>query len=131
MGNTHPLSPHIMFLTVKQAIKLLNLVAIIFFGALVVFAVPSFFDAEIEVINNSPEVVMVVAEWRNSQKEIGPLDSNSSFQFSIDDEAAVKFKVNYASGKEFATEPLYFTSGIRVIANITSDGVKVSYDYER
>jgi hypothetical protein len=116
---------------IERAFKLLSVVALISIGALVVFAAPSFFDPEIEVINNSLEPVEVIAEWRDNKREIGRIESSSSRQFSVDDEAAVKFKVSYASGKEYETEPLYFTSGIKVIANITSDGVEVSYDHER
>ncbi len=115
---------------IKQAFRILNVLAVIFLCALVIITAPSFFDPEIEVINNSSEGVKVVAEWRSHKKVIGRIESNSSYQFSIDDEAAVKFKVSYASGKEYETEPLYFTAGIKVIANITSDGVDVSYDHE-
>ena len=115
---------------IERTFKLLNILAVLFFSALVIFAVPSFFDPEIEVINNSSEVVTVVAKWGRNKKEIGRMESKSSFQFSIDDEAAVKFKVSYASGKEFETEPVYFTRGIKVIATITSNGVEVHYDHE-
>jgi hypothetical protein len=54
----------------------------------------------------------------------------SSHRFSVNDEAAMKFKVRYSSGREVETEPLYFTSGIKVIATISSDGVEVRYDHD-
>ena len=52
----------------------------------------------------------------------------SSHRFSIDDEAAMSFTVRYASGEKIKSEPLYFTSGMKVIAGISSDGIEVGYD---
>lgn len=115
---------------IDRIFRYLNVVAVIFFVALVILAAPTFFDPEIEVINNSSEAVSVVVEWRNHSRDIGFIQPKSSYAFSVDDEAAVTFKVSYVSGKKYESEPLYFTSGIKVIAQITNDGVEVGYDHD-
>lgn len=115
---------------IRRIFNILTVAAVLFFIALLILATPSFFDPEFEIVNNSSEAVSVVATWRSNEKKIGRIQSMSSHRFSVNDEAAMKFKVRYASGKEVETEPLYFTSGIKVIATISSDGVEVRYDHE-
>ena len=95
--------------------------------ALLFLAAPWFFPAEFEIVNNSRGPVSVVAAWRSNEKRIGSIEPLSSHQFSVDDEAAMTFTVLYADGRQFATEPVYFTSGMEVIATISNDGVDVRY----
>ncbi|MCW5586868.1 MAG: hypothetical protein KIS75_12105 [Chromatiales bacterium] len=110
--------------------KALTAASILFFLALVIFAIPSFFDPEFEVINRSSETVSVVAAWRGSERDIGEILQQSSHRFSVDDEAAMTFVVRFSSGKEIESEPLYFTRGTKIIATITGDGIAVRYDFE-
>ncbi|MEH6470902.1 MAG: hypothetical protein V7752_06580 [Halopseudomonas sp.] len=104
--------------------------AVLFYTALGILAAPSFFDPEFKVVNNSSETVSIVAEWRSNEKQISSIESMSSYQFSVNGEDVMRFRVRYASGKELETDPLYFSSGIKVIAIITSDGIEVRYDNE-
>lgn len=115
---------------IRRIFNILTAAAVLFFAALVILAAPSFYDPEFEVVNNSSEAVSIVAAWRYKEKQIGSIESMSSHRFSVNDEAAMKFKVRYASGKEIDTEPMYFTSGIKVIVIISSDGIDVRYDHE-
>ena len=115
---------------IRRISSILTAASLIFFAALLILAAPSFFDPEIEVVNSTSEAVSVVAKWRSTEKNIDKIESKSSYRFSVDDEAAIMFKVRYGGGKEIETEPLYFTSGIKVIAEITRDGVKVRYNHE-
>ena len=112
---------------IKRISNVLTAASLIFFGALVILAAPSFFDPEIEVLNSTEEAVSVIATWRTTARNIGKIDAGSSYLFSVDDEAAISFKVNYGDGKEIETEPLYFTNGINIIAEITQDSVEVRY----
>lgn len=115
----------------RRIFNYLTAAAAVFFLALLILAIPSFFDPEFAVVNNSSETVSVIAAWRSQEKVIGSIDPMSSREFSIDDEAAMTFKVRYASGKEIESDPLYFTSGAKVIATISSDGIAVQYDFEK
>ena len=114
----------------RRISNILTAAAALFLFALLILAVPSFFDPEFEVVNNSSGAVSVVAEWRGSKKEIGTIEPMSFYRFSIDAEAAMKFRVRYASGNEVKSEPIYFTSGTKVIATISDTGIKVQYDQE-
>ena len=40
------------------------------------------------------------------------------------------FRVRYADGGELANEPIYFTSGTKVIAMISDSSVDVRYDFD-
>ena len=110
--------------------KALTAASILFFLALVIFAIPSFFDPEFEVINRSSETVSVFAAWRGGERDIGEILPQSSHRFSVDDEAAMTFRVRFSSGREIESEPLYFTRGTKVIATISRDGMEVRYDFD-
>ena len=115
---------------IRRTFNILTVAFAIFFGVLVILAVPSFFDPAFEVVNTTTQPVFVVAEWRNEEKELGNIAPMSSYEFSINDEAAMKFRARYPRGAETESEPIYFTSGVQVIATITSDAIKVRYDHE-
>ena len=114
----------------NRLFKTLTAASLLFFLALLIFAIPSFFDPGFEVVNNSSETVFVIAAWRNHQKDVGEILPGASHQFSVDDEAAMTFVVRFSSGKEIESEPLYFTRGTKIIATITGDGIAVRYDFE-
>lgn len=113
-----------------RAFQVLAVVAAFFFAALLILAIPSFSDAGFEVVNGSADAVSVVAAWRNREKDLGTIQPGESFRFSLDDEAAMTFRVRYADGSEIESEPIYFTSGVKVIATISEHGVAVRYDFE-
>jgi len=111
--------------------RFLKVTSVLFLGVLLILAAPSFFSPEFEVKNESPGAVSVTAAWRNSSKEIGEIESMSSMNFTINDEAAIIFMVKYDDGKIVESEELYFTSGSKVIATISSNGVEVRYDSDK
>jgi len=108
----------------------LSLAAVLFFSALVILAIPSFSDPEFKVVNHSPEAVSVVAAWRRHERNIGRIEPMSSLEFTIDDEAAISFIVRYSTDREMESEQLYFTSGTKVIAVISDDGIELRYDFD-
>lgn len=110
--------------------RVLSIVAGLFFIVLLLFAIPTFFDPEFEVHNQSSEPVMVTAQWREQHKDLGELLPGATHHFSLDDEAAITFTVRYASGREIVSEPEYFTAGVTVIATISDERVEVRYDFE-
>ena len=110
--------------------NILTALAAMFFVALLVLAVPSFFDPEFEVFNNASEAVSVVATWRNNEKNIGRIEPGSWSRFSVNDEAAMTFTVLYNGGRKVETAPLYFSRGFKVIVTISADGVETRYDHE-
>lgn len=85
--------------------------------------VPSFV-----VRNASGEDVTVHAHWRDQHKLIGTLAPEREIEFSLGDEAAMRFEVQYASGRVARSEPIELKSGVRVIATITDTRVQVAYD---
>jgi hypothetical protein len=114
----------------RSIFRHLTAAAAVFFVALLIFAVPSFFAPEFELVNRSSEAVSVVAAWRSNEKRIERIDAMSSYRFVVGDEAAMTFTVRYPNGKEVESEPLYFTRGIKVIATITDDGIDARYEHE-
>ena len=113
---------------IRRSLNILTATSLIFFlGALAIFVVPSFFDPEFEIVNTTSTAVSVTAAWRSSEKNIGSIEPKSTYRFSVDDEAAMLFRIRYEDGREFETRPLYFTSGIRVVAEISEDVVAVRY----
>jgi hypothetical protein len=115
---------------IRHVFNALTVASALFLLALIVLAIPSFMDPEIEVVNDSPETVAVVASWRNHEKRLDGIQPGASREFTVDDEAAIRFRVRYAGGREIESEPLYFTKGIRVIAEVSDAGVAVRYDHE-
>lgn len=113
---------------IRRLYNILTIAAGLFFIALAVLAIPSFFDAEFKIVNNSAEVVSVTAVWGSNVKKIGEIQSMASYQFSVDDEASMTFIVNYTSGKVLESDPVYFTSGITVNVTVSNEGVDVGYD---
>ena len=115
---------------IQRFFNLLTMGALVFFIALAVFSIPSFFDPEFVLVNHSSKEVSVTATWRDREKQIDGIGSMSSYRFSVDDEAAIIFKVRYANGREAETEPRYFTHGIEVIVTISDEKVEVRYGHE-
>ena len=113
-----------------RAFKVLSGVAVVFFAALSILAIPFFSDAEFEMVNGSSGAVSVVAAWRNREKDLGTIQPGESFRFSLSDEAAMTFRVRYDDGGELENEPIYFTSATKVIAMISDSSVDVRYDFD-
>ncbi|WP_322522168.1 hypothetical protein SR882_04595 [Guyparkeria halophila] len=108
----------------------LTIVALLYIALMVVLAVPSFFDPQFEIRNESAEPVSVIAEWRDQEKAFPDIAAASTVEFSVEDEAGMVFRVRYADGRQVESEPIYFSRGLTVIATITEEGVEVRYDHD-
>ena len=116
---------------IDRVFKALTLGATLFFLVLLYFAVPAFLDPVFEVVNRSPEPVSVIALWRGNERAVGTIEPMMSRRFSVDDEAAMVFRVAYASGSIAESKPLYFSRGLSLIATVTANGVTARYDFEQ
>ena len=116
---------------IKTLSKCLTISAVLFFSGLLIFIIPSFFEPEFEIKNSSPVIVSVVALYRDNEKNIGEIQPFSSYSFSINDEAGIKFRVTYADKKIIESKEKYFTRGTKLIIVITADTVDVNYDFEK
>lgn len=114
----------------RRAVKIASIVAVTILVVAAVLVVPSFRDPKFKIVNESAEVISVVASWRDEQKKIEAIGPSSSHEFSVVDEAAMKFTVRYSGGREAESEEIYFTRGVTVIAIISAGGVEVRYDFE-
>jgi len=104
------------------------LVALIGIGAMLI--APNFMNPQFEIVNESPHVAFLSAYWRHESREIGAIQPSSSYRFTVNGEAAMKFVGRLPDGPEIESEEIYFTGGTGVVATITESSIEVSYDFE-
>lgn len=100
---------------------------LILFGV-IYFATPLLSSPTFNIKNNTLEKVRVTAYWRNEEKDLGEIKPSSSFKFNVSDEAAMKFKVKYNNGKTLESKEIYFSSGLVINVNISSNSIEVNYN---
>lgn len=110
--------------------RILTGTAAVFLVILLIFAVPSFREPQFEIVNESPELVTVVASWANQEKIIGSIPPMSSHPFRVNDEASMTFTVLYAGHRKVESQEFYFTRGTEAIVTISNNGIEVRYDSE-
>lgn len=99
-------------------------------GALAYLAAPYVATPEFVVKNESGVSIEVTAQWRERSKKLGSLPAGSEQVFEVNDEAAMKFRVVYPSGRVITSEPaIYFTSGTKVIAVVGKSSIDVSTEF--
>lgn len=111
--------------------RVLNTIALAGLAVLAISVILSFFNPEFEVINGASETVSTTVVWRNNEKDLGNILPGAARKFSVDDEAAMVFRIFYAKGKVIESKPIYFSSGTKVIATISNEGIEVRYDFEK
>ena len=112
-------------LTIAVSIVLATLI-----GIAIVLVSPYLKDPSFKVVNQTKHVVFVSAYWRNKVRELGPIQPSSTYEFSVKDEAAMKFTGRLPDGREIDSEEIYFTGGTGVVATITESEIEVKYDHE-
>ena len=108
-----------------------SLVFVALLGLGVIMVAPFFKDPRFEVVNQSQHVVHVSAYWRDQKRELGPITPSSIYEFSVNDEAAMKFSCRFPDGRVIDSEEVYFTGGTGVIATITEKGIELKYEHEK
>lgn len=114
----------------KPLTSILSLLLVVSVGFVAYTVAPFLKDPQFEVINQSKHVVHVFAYWRNKNRELGAIQPSTTYVFSVNDEAAMKFTGRFPDGREINSEEIYFTSGTGVVATITEKGIQVKYDHE-
>ena len=99
------------------------LVAII---AFFFFTSPSRFT----LVNLTNEPVSVTAYWGNESLEIGELEADVTYKFSVDAKATMKFVVRYPSGATIESQPIYFSAGVDVVTTISEKEVSSKHVFE-
>ena len=82
------------------------------------------------ITNDSAQNVTVTATWRNQSRDLGIIESGSTISLTVRDEASMVFNVRYADGREMASEPVSFTSGVTIDVSITEDDIDVQHNSE-
>ena len=113
---------------IKRVLISLALFVALSVGILAYLAAPLFSTPKFSVTNKSSETVEIIAFWRKETKNIGQIDPGNKVEFKVNDEAAIKFKAKYASGKEATSEEIYFTSGLSVAARVTENNIELKYE---
>ncbi|MEP5766226.1 MAG: hypothetical protein ABJ308_16630 [Halieaceae bacterium] len=103
--------------------------AAICLGVFLYVWLPTLATAKFEALNSSSEPVELTVEWKDKTLELGRLDPGQRLYFEIDDEAAATFIAHWPSGIRISNEPIYFTSGTVVRADIRDSGIEVFYEY--
>ncbi|MET0014791.1 MAG: hypothetical protein ABW088_14165 [Sedimenticola sp.] len=91
---------------------------------------PFLTDPRFEIVNKSQTAVYVTAYWKDKSMEFGLIQPSVTFEFSVDDEASMKFLGRYPNGREIHSEEIYFTSGTGVVVVITEQSIKLKYDHD-
>lgn len=115
---------------IRRIFNILTIAAGVFFAALLILAVPSFFAPEFKILNNASGPVSVTASWRGKERQCDAIEPRAFCRFSVSDEGAMKFTVRYPDEREIETRPLYFTRGIKVLVTVSDDRVDLQYDDE-
>ncbi len=113
---------------IQRLSTILTIAALLFLVVLLIFAAPSFLKPSFRIVNRSGEPIHVVAEWLDEKKEIGEMVPMAAYEFSVNGEAAMTFRVSYADGVKLVSEPIYFSSGTRIIATINRETIKLRYE---
>ncbi|MGM0564318.1 MAG: hypothetical protein ACQES2_08305 [Pseudomonadota bacterium] len=110
--------------------RTLNTVAIIGFTGLAVLLLPSFFRPTFEVTNRDNEAASITAHWRQQEKDLGSLSPGETVQFDLSDEAGMVFIARYPDGQHAASEPVYFSRGLNIVAVLHQRQWRVYYEQD-
>ncbi len=114
----------------KTLKKFFNIGVLFIIGVTAALVAHSLRGPQFEIINESTEIVFVIASWGNQKKDIGAIQPSAIHLFSIDAEAAMKFIARYPNGREIESKYIYFTSGTTVVATISQRDIEVKYGFE-
>ena len=113
---------------IKKVLIGLALFVALSVGVLAYIASPFFTEPKFIVTNESSKPVEVIAFWRTETKNIGHIDPGNKIEFKVNDEAAMKFKAKYTSGKEVDSGEIYFTSGLSIAAKVNENNIELNYE---
>lgn len=86
--------------------------------------------AKFIIKNLDTEPVKVVVHWRDKTKNIGQLSPQTTTEFFVEDEAAMKIDIARANGTAVSAGDIYFTSNTTTRVEITRNSVEVKSDVQ-
>ena len=107
-----------------------------FFGLLIVIVISTAYivvggftlGPRFNITNDSAQNVTVTATWLNQSRDLGVIESGSTISLTVRDEASMVFNVHHADGREMASEPVSFTSGVTINVSISDDGITAQHN---
>jgi len=113
----------------KYLIRLEITIVVILVIAAIVFVLPSFTEARFVLNNQSSQAVRLTAFWRDQHKKLGEIVPGAQQEFSVDDEAGMHFSAEFADGSSITSEPIYFTSGVTILVDISATQIHMTYSH--
>lgn len=96
------------------------------FVAVVIYAVNlQLAKATFTVINRSSEPVEVTASWQGQVKALGLLAPQAESAFEVEEEAVMKFRANFASGKISSALVPSYSLGSDIIVLINDSVIEI------
>ena len=112
----------------RNVLRSIVLLVVIGGAILAYLGMPFLTSPTFNVTNFAGASVELTVEWRDKMRDLGGIGPGRKIEFEIDDEAAATFVVAYADGSKLRSEPIYFTSGVVVYAEIHESNIEVSYE---
>jgi hypothetical protein len=108
-----------------------------FFGLLIVIVISTSYlvvggfrlGPRFNITNDSAQNVTVTATWSNQSRDLGIIEPGATISLTVRDEASMVFNVRHADGREMASEPAYFTSGVTIDVSISEDSIDVQHNF--
>jgi hypothetical protein len=109
-----------------------------FFGLLIVMVFRTSFlvvggfsvGPSLNFTNDSAQNVTVTATWSNQSRDLGIIEPGATISLTVRDEASMVFNVRHADGREMASEPVHFTSGVTIDVSISEDSIDVQHNFD-
>jgi len=93
-----------------------------------IYIAPHFSEPKFIIYNTTKQTIEVTAEWRDTKKKLGKLQAETSTEFNVRDEAAMKIIASFPHGNEISHQPVYFTSGMVYIFEVYDNEIKNSFE---
>lgn len=96
------------------------------FVAIVIYAVNlQLAKATFTVINRASEPVEVTASWQGQVNALGLLAQNTESSFEVEEEAVMKFRASYASGKISSALVPSYSLGSDIVVLINDSTIEI------
>jgi hypothetical protein len=110
----------------------------LFFGTLLVIVISTTYvfvgkatlGPRFRVTNDSTQIVVVTAHWRDQIRDLGAIEPDTTISLTVRDEASMVFSVKYADGSKMKSEPISFTAGTTTHVSISQGSIDVTQDFD-
>ena len=112
----------------KKGFVLLASVLFLIAGAALIFIAPSFSTPRFVVSNDTADKVLVIARWRQQEKDLGVLLAGGQTEFTVKDEAAMEVIARFPDGHSVSNDPVYCTAGMVYKFEITASKIEATFE---